>query len=1017
VPAVDQPQGVARFEDLELDLRAGELRQNGEMKTRLSRQPFRILLILLEHPGEVVLRDEIRKRLWPNDTIVEFEHSISAAMNRLRQALGDSAESPRYIETLARRGYRWMVPVQWRDATPDLQGSGVTIPSGPESTAGNLIGKKVSHYRVLEVLGGGGMGVVYKAEDLKLGRRVALKFLPEEFGNDPKAVERFEREARAASALDHPNICPIHEFGEHEGQPFLVMQLLEGKTLRERIESRTNKGVPFATDELLHLALQIADGLTAAHQKGIIHRDIKPANIFITNRGDAKLLDFGLAKVNEIGQPTGSAEAQNQKIPRHDLPERSQTSDPHLSRTGTTMGTASYMSPEQVRGAPLDSRTDLFSFGAVLYEMATARQPFCGDTVAAIHDGILNHTPPSPVRSNPDLPGGFEAIISKALEKDRDNRYQSASEIQLDLQQLIRSIKVRLRRKQVFTVLAVAMAVTIAFGFAARRWISRNHRISQENLQISKLTDSGKVDLAAISPDGRYVCYSQRDRGGLGLWLHQVATGSDTQILPADALAFDGLSFSPDANYIYYVRADKNDPGFKYLHVMPVLGGPSRLLVKDIDSPVSFSPDGSRFVYTRGMPTPNATEVRIANADGSGNHLLATVPNTYPGFQPGATWSPDGRIIAVSSLRLGKRSFLLYAVSVSDGNLHELYSSCNAIGRPLWMPEGDTLLLVMSDQNIRGQLWTVSYPKGELRRVTNDLTDYRTRADLTHDGKTMVSVANHIASNVWVAQAESLGDAEQITSIALPLFEVAEASDGHLLAASQDGKLWRFQADGSERTSFAGLENVSQPTPCARYTVFTSSHAGTKDLMRVESNGTDATRLASGDIVSLVCTPDGKYIVYADYSPPHTILRIPVEGGTPEKIAQVVGFLVGRLSISPDGKFLAYPYEEYTPAPALKLAIIPSQGGPPAKVITAPGGAYAWGSLLWSPNGKSLQYMLTEKGASNIWEQPLNEGASRQLTRFGSGRIFDFHWSRDGKRLLMCRGEVSSDVVLLSNLR
>jgi Tol biopolymer transport system component len=187
--------------------------------------------------------------------------------------------------------------------------------------------------------------------------------------------------------------------------------------------------------------------------------------------------------------------------------------------------------------------------------------------------------------------------------------------------------------------------------------------------------------------------------------------------------------------------------------------------------------------------------------------------------------------------------------------------------------------------------------------------------------------------------------------------------------------------------------------------------------MRVESNGADATRLANGDIVSMVCTPDGKYVVYADYSPPHTISRIPVEGGTPEKIAQVVGFLVGRLSISPDGKFLAYPYEEYTPAPTLKLAIISSQGGPPMKVITAPGGAYAWGALLWSPDGKSLQYMLTEKEASNVWEQPLNGNPPRQLTRFDSGRIFDFHWSRDGKRLLMCRGEVSSDVVLLSDLR
>jgi serine/threonine protein kinase/Tol biopolymer transport system component len=1017
VPVGDPPQRVAVFEGFELDLRAGELRQNGETTVRLSEQPFRILLALLEHPGEVVLREEIRKRLWPNDTIVEFEHSISAAMNRLRQALGDSAENPRYIETLARRGYRWMVPVQWREATPDGPASRVPMPSGLEGTAGNLIGRKVCHYRVLELLGGGGMGVVYKAEDIRLGRSVALKFLAEELIGNREALERFEREARAASALDHPNICTIYEVEEHEGTPFIVMQLLEGKTLRERIEARTSKDVPFAMDELLPLALQIADGLSAAHQKGIIHRDIKPANIFITTRGEAKLLDFGLAKLTEFEQSTSSAERQDKEIPSQGPPAKPPVSRSHLSRTGATMGTASYMSPEQVRGEQLDSRTDLFSFGAVLYEMATGHQPFCGDTVAAIHDGIVNQTPPSPVRSNPAVPGAFETIIRKALEKDRNKRYQSASEIRVDLQRLVRGVKVPLRGKHVLATLIVGLVVIVAFSFAVRRWISRSHRLNQENLQITKLTDSGKVDLAAISPDGRYVCYSLRDRGGFGLWLHQVATGSDTQILPADARWFGGLSFSPDGNYVYSVRADKNDPGFKYLYVMAVLGGPSRLLVKDIDSPVSFSPNGRKFVYTRGMPVRNATEVRIANADGSGNHLLAMVQNVWAGFQPGATWSPDGRTIAFPLERNGKQPFVLYAVSVSDGSVHELHSSSHAIGRPLWLPEGDTLLLVMSDQNDRGQLWTVSYPKGEIRRVTNDLTNY-TQADLTHDGKTMVTVATHVASNVWLAQAGSPGGAKQVTSIALPLFEVREAPDGRLLAAGQDGKLWSFRADGTERTSFTDLENLKYPTPCGRRIVFTSSHAGTTDMMRAENNGTGASRLISGDIGSLVCTPDGKYVLYDERVPRHKIFRIPVEGGVPADIAPVLGeFMVGRLSISPDGKLLAYPYEEYTPAPTVKLAIISSQGGGPTKVIPVPGGAYSTGSLLWSPDGKSLQYKLTEQEASNIWEQPLNGDAPRQLTRFGSGLIFDFHWSGDGKRLFMCRGEVSRDVVLLSNLR
>ena len=405
---------------------------------RLEPKMMGVLLCLAQRSGEVVPKEQLVQEVW-RDTFVTDDVLIRC-ISELRKAFGDNAGKPTVIETIPKRGYRLLIPVQWREATPDRPASGVTIPSRPEWTAGNLIGKKVSHYRVLEVLGGG-MGVVYKAEDLKLGCRVALKFLPDELGNDPKAVERFEREARAASSLDHPNICPIHEFGEHEGQHFLVMQLLKGETLRERIEARTGEGAPFATSELLRLALQIADALDAAHQKGIIHRDIKPANIFITNRGDAKLLDFGLAKLTELEPSTSSAERQEKQIPSQGLPAKPPVSNPHISRTGTTMGTASYMSPEQVRGEPLDSRTDLFSFGAVLYEMATRREPVCGDTVAAIHDGIVNRILPPPVCSNPDLPGGFEAIISKALEKDRNLRYQHASEMRVELQRLKRDFE------------------------------------------------------------------------------------------------------------------------------------------------------------------------------------------------------------------------------------------------------------------------------------------------------------------------------------------------------------------------------------------------------------------------------------------------------------------------------------------------------------------------------------------------------------------------------------------------
>ncbi len=415
----------------------------------------------------MVTREEIRKKLWPNDTVVDFDHGINMAIGVLRRALVDSADNPRYIETLARRGYRLLVTPERLETTTETVRGGAASPQGLP-VLGGLIGKKVSHYRVLEVIGGGGMGMVYKAEDLKLGRQVAVKFLPEELADDPGSLQRFEREAQTASALNHPNICTIHQIAEYEGQPFIVMELLEGSTLLHQLSLSGSKAIPLVP--LLEIAIQICDGLQAAHDKGIIHRDIKPANIFLTKHGPVKILDFGLAKlasteeIGEIGSPEGaeitSAGSKQPSSERHT--ETSRGVHTNLTGTGIAIGTTGYMSPEQVRKEKLDARTDLFSFGLVLYEMAAGRRAFTGETAAVVHNAILNQTPALARDLNSAVPRGLDTVITKALEKDRSRRYQSAAEMREDIERIQRATQPPRNTRRWLG--AIALLVVLASG-------------------------------------------------------------------------------------------------------------------------------------------------------------------------------------------------------------------------------------------------------------------------------------------------------------------------------------------------------------------------------------------------------------------------------------------------------------------------------------------------------------------------------------------------------------------------